>query len=183
MVSLMRGKIKAIFEKEKTYGITFNGSDWYVGFLSDKPDWLVKGESEGTEVEFEYSKHKSGDREYNNIVKGTLKKVEVEKPAEEQKEEDSKKIDDNNVSFLKERVQVLNKQVLDLSKQLMFERSKKEDIARKDIRKSVCLKAGIDLVSRSALVADTASIEEKKENIRELVLYFAKEFEKYFENE
>ena len=65
----------------------------------------------------------------------------------------------------------------------MFERSKKEDIARKDIRKSVCLKAGIDLVSRSALVADTASIEEKKENIRELVLYFAKEFEKYFENE
>lgn len=178
----MRGKIKAIFEKEKTYGITFNGSDWYVGFLSDKPDWLVKGESEGTEVEFEYSKHKSGDREYNNIVKGTLKKVEAEKPVEEQKEKDTQDTS-NDATLLKDRISVLNKHVLDLSKQLMFERSKKDELSRREIRKSVCLKAGIDLVSRSALVADTASIEEKKVDILKLVLYFAKEFENYFENE
>ncbi len=171
----MRGKIKAIFEKEKTYGITFNGNDWYVGFISDKPDWLIKGESEGTEVEFEYAKHKSDGREYNNIVKGSLKKVEVEKPKEPEQKAN------NSETSMKDRINELNKQVLELSKQLMYEKTKQHDLDRRDIRKSVCLKASIDLVNN--LESLFKNRELSNADFVKLILYFAKEFEKYFENE
>ncbi len=164
---LMRGKIKAIFEKEKTYGITLNGNDWYVGFISDKPDWLVKGESEGTEVEFEYTKHKSGDREYNNIVKGSLRRVE----------------DKQNISYgdsqVKEKIEELSRQIMQLSRQLQVKAQRDEE-TRKDIRLSVCLKAGIDFVN-TLLIPD--DLKGSTEEMLQLVVYCAKEFEKYFENE
>lgn len=150
----MRGKIKAIFEKEKVFGITFNGDDWYTGFINDKPNWLIKGESNGTEVEFDFSTNNSGGRTYNNIVAGTLKKIES-KP-------------EPTPTLVKEPI----KEEPETSKPSEPYFSKDEQ-TRRDIRASVAVKGGIDIMSKTVALASLDESETRKEDIIKRVIYFA----------
>lgn len=152
----MKGRIKAISERDKNFGITFNGTDWYSGFNNDKPDWLIKGESNGTEIEFEYVANKVGDRTYNNIVGGTLKKVESEPTPIPVKEPQEPVIEKPSEPYIS-----------------------KDEQTRKEIRLAVSLKAGVETACKSVALKTWDESEGEKENLKDRIIYFAEEFDKW----